>query len=539
MAQNIEATEVLAQRLTPAVKKVIDEGSEDRKIEVILEFDEYQVYRRSRIRRAIRRLGGRVLRELPLINALAVELPASGLREFVPKYQPRMVWSDQKVKSCLNVAVPSIHADLAHKAGLTGQRVTVAVIDTGIDPHPDLTTPKNRIIGWKDMVNDKHRPYDDNGHGTHVAGIIAGNGGQSGGKYQGVAPDAKLVGVKVLDDEGSGNISQVVAAVDWVIRNKRRYNIRVLNLSLGAHAEKGYQEDPISRIAEEAWKRGIVVCAAAGNEGPKYETINTPGINPSIITVGNINDRDTIPRPDDKLADTSSRGPTIDELLKPDILAPGTNIVSLKPGGGYISYSGTSMATPMVSGASAILLQQNPRLTPLEVKEILLSGAEDRGYSLDEQGKGYLDLTDPLKIKEKIVPVKAAVIDPVSVRQRVMQGLLQILHNFFSKGKKPNLKEMLPILIMALNPAGDFSVTEQPNPLVSFLSNPDLINKVKPLLSIFGGAKGSDMLTFLLNTLSSGGQSGNTAKLVGSNLNPITGLIQTMSTWLRGSGLPI
>lgn len=489
--------ETLADKLTPAVKDIIRSAKRpEEKVEVIIEYDSRRDYRRSRIRRAIRESGGIVRREFPLINAMAVEIPVSGLQTLLPEKIKR-VWSDIKIKPCLNVAVPAIHGDMAHQSGYTGQGTTVAVIDTGIDQHVDLTTPKNRIVGWKDFVNQKKDPYDDNGHGTHVAGIIAGNGTQSGGKYVGVAPEAKLVGIKVLDQEGSGSISNVLSGVDWVIRSRRRYKIDVINLSLGGPAEQGYQDDPMSRMVEEAWQRGIVVCAAAGNEGPKYETINTPGIAPSIITVGNMDDRDTPRRQDDQLEDSSSRGPTVDNLIKPDILAPGTNIVSLKAGGGYISHTGTSMATPMVSGAVALIHQQKPGLTPAQIKNILLANAEDRGYKEDMQGKGYLDLLKPLDLREGEEPSQGV---KKEQKMAMIKALLNFLPQLAEKGKKADPRVLMTMLVKSLG----------------------LCDEKKQQTEKEVDSKGlSSFLSFL-------------------NLTPGTllGLISSFSSWLKIPGLP-
>jgi len=289
-------------------------------------------------------------------------------------------------------AVSAINAPAAWAAGYTGKGITVAVVDTGIYPHPDLTEPANRIIGFKDFVNKKTSPYDDCGHGTHVAGIIAGNGGKSNGQYKGVAPEANLVGVKDLDNTG-GRSSDVIAGIQWVVQNKATYNIKVINLSLGAPATQSYATDPLSQAAGAAWDAGLVVVAAAGNNGPAAGTINTPGINAHIITVGAVDDRGTVDTKDDVIAGFSSRGPTIDGLTKPDLVAPGVNITSLasetsylpkknsgpggKPGKAaqaepqekpaqttitnyYVTMSGTSMATPMVAGTAALILEKNP-----------------------------------------------------------------------------------------------------------------------------------------------------------------------------------
>jgi len=271
----------------------------------------------------------------------------------------------------------------------------------------------------------KTSPYDDCGHGTHVAGIIAGNGKMSNGQYKGVAPEANLVGVKVLDNTGGGRSSDVIAGIQWVVQNKATYNIKVINLSLGAPATQSYATDPLSQAAEAAWDAGLVVVAAAGNNGPEPGTINTPGINAHIITVGAVDDRGTVDTGDDVIAGFSSRGPTIDGLTKPDLVAPGVNITSLaadtsylpkknsgsrgKPGKAlqaitqskpqqttifdyYVTMSGTSMATPMAAGTAALLLEQNPNWTPDEVKKQMMGTAVDMGFAPNEQGAGEVHL---------------------------------------------------------------------------------------------------------------------------------------------------
>jgi serine protease AprX len=284
------------------------------------------------------------------------------------------------------VASPTVQAPPLWNAGFTGKGIVVAVVDTGIYEHPDLA---GRIVAFKDLVNQQIRPYDDNGHGTHVAGDIASNGSQSNFLYRGPAPEAGLVGVKVLDKNGSGLLSTVIDGIQWCIDNRETTGIRVLNLSLGSPATESYTGDPLCQAVEKAWDSGIVVCAAAGNEGPEPRTISSPGIHPGIITVGAMNDMNTTSSGDDRVADFSSRGPTIDDLTKPDVLAPGVNIISLRAPGStldkqnkqsrvgtwYSSLSGTSMATPVCAGVVAQLLQANGSLTPDRVKARLVETA--------------------------------------------------------------------------------------------------------------------------------------------------------------------
>ena len=346
----------------------------------------------DQITRLVESTQGQIHREFKSMPALAVEVKGSSLEELARNRFIKRIWHDAPVRTALDVAVPTSGGSQAQEQGFTGKGIVVAVIDTGIYPHPDLTTPTNRILAWKDFINGSLSPYDDNGHGTHVAGIIAGNGQVSKGQYRGMAPEAKLVGIKVMNADGVGDTSTLIAAIEWCIANLSSLNIRVINLSLGSTAQESYRNDPLCRVATTAWRNGILVCAAAGNEGPEAGTINSPGISPWVITVGNIDDQQTLVSDDDRLNPTSSRGPTIDQLQKPDLIAPGTNITSLSNQGGYRSLSGTSMAAPMVAGAAAQILQKMPTAKPDQLKKILQRSALDRGLGPDLQGAGELNL---------------------------------------------------------------------------------------------------------------------------------------------------
>jgi len=312
----------------------------------------------------------------------------------------KKIHSDREMRALLDVARPSVNADLPTIQNVTGKGVTIAIVDTGIYPHKDLT---GRIKGFQDLTGSKNSPYDDNGHGTHCAGDAAGDGAASNGKYKGLAPKSEVVGVKVLNKTGSGSLSNVMAGVQWCIDNQKRYDIDIMSMSLGGQAVGPTTEDPMVKIVEKAWDKGIVVLVAAGNEGPDAHTISSPGISPKVITVGAMDDKNTYSRRDDQVAPFSSRGPTIDGVSKPDILAPGVNIVSLRSpnsyldkrlkesrvGTEYLAMSGTSMATPICAGMAALILETHPELSPDQVKERLLNTAEDWKLPADTQGKGY------------------------------------------------------------------------------------------------------------------------------------------------------
>lgn len=190
-------------------------------------------------------------------------------------------------------------------------------------------------MAFRDFVNNRQSPYDDHGHGTFVAGVAAGNGYSSGGKYRGIAPEANIIGVKVMDKDGSGNSSDIVAGMQWVVDHQQEYNVRIMSLSLGAKPSNS-RFDPLAAAVEAVWKKGIVVVAAAGNSGPKQNTIATPGISPMILTVGAVDDKRTPDYKDDVIADFSSRGPVNGRQVKPDLVAPGVNITAAKTDKSYV-----------------------------------------------------------------------------------------------------------------------------------------------------------------------------------------------------------
>lgn len=265
--------------------------------------------------------------------------------------------------------------------------VVIAVLDTGIDAsHVDLDGGK--VIGWYDVINGKTSPYDDQGHGTHVASIAAGTG-EGNSAYRGVAPGAALVGIKVLNSSGSGTTSGIISGIDWMIQNKNTYGIRIGNMSLGSSGSSD-GTDSLSQAVNNAVSNGIIMAVAAGNSGPAKYTIGSPAAAANAITVGALYD------PGEKgwvLAEFSSRGPTADGRIKPDITTPGRNITAAKAGSinGYVTYSGTSMATPFMAGVIALMLDANYSLTDSQVKDMLYSSTnvKDFGPSGKDIDFGY------------------------------------------------------------------------------------------------------------------------------------------------------
>jgi serine protease AprX len=380
----------------------------------------------------VTRLGGKLGRRLEFINGQVAEIPNGKLRNLADHPAvARVIW-DRPIEGEMNrVAVTVGARAIQYGLGYTGAGIGVAVIDSGITSwHDDLTyngssslvKTKNgqRVAAFVDFVNNHTAPYDDNGHGTHVSGIIAGNGYDTFGARAGIAPSAHLVSLKVLNREGRGVISDVIAALDWAVANKALHNIRVVNLSVGAAVTESYTTDPLTLAAKRAVDAGIVVVTAAGNLGKnslgqtQYGGITAPGNAPWVLTVGASSHEGTVARYDDKMGGYSSRGPSaVDFQAKPDLVAPGTGVVSLSSSSSlmyvtkaayllkgtfysstkpYLSLTGTSMSAPVVAGSVALMLQANPSLTPNLVKAILQYTAQEyKGYNALTQGAGFLN----------------------------------------------------------------------------------------------------------------------------------------------------
>ena len=319
-----------------------------------------------------------------LIPVLA-NLPNVVMVESQPEVHPLLDTSAKSVRARESI---SYSPNTAWELGYTGKGLVIAVLDTGVDDEHEFL--KGKFVAGFDCsgtVSGSDRetnPDDLDGHGTHVASIIMGTGG-SRETYKGVAPDAKLVDVKVMRDVGKTFSGQLIRGIEWVIENKNKYNITIINLSIGSDVEDPDGTSASSLAANEAVENGLVVIAAAGNEGPDAQTLTAPGVAEKVICVTALDDMNTINRGDDIIASYSSRGPRGDGAKKPDIAAPGSNIIGAKAAiygdasNEIIMMSGTSMAAPHVSGVAALILQASPDLSPLEVKQNLLNTTEDKG----------------------------------------------------------------------------------------------------------------------------------------------------------------
>ncbi|HZU22699.1 MAG TPA: S8 family serine peptidase, partial [Terriglobales bacterium] len=289
--------------------------------------------------------GGKLLSEIPIVNNVVALVNGTGLLNL--SNDPTVVYisKDRQLSTLLSNAAPAINAQAAWNAGYTGAGVGVALIDSGVNSHKDLTSSgflgltTSRIVYSQDFVPGTWSAADQYGHGTHIAGLIAGNGASSTGSaytrtFKGIAPGANIVNLRVLDANGAGTDSQLISALMTAIALKSTYNIRVINLSLGRPVYESYRLDPVCQAVEMAWKKGIVVVVAAGNNGryqptAGYGTITSPGNDPYVITVGAMKPMGTPDRTDDLIASYSSKGPTaVDHIVKPDLVAPGNLLVS-------------------------------------------------------------------------------------------------------------------------------------------------------------------------------------------------------------------
>ena len=376
---------------------------------------------------------GTVTSRLTIIHAVGATIPADAVakieaEEGVIRVSPNAtakidgsVDPKSKIKTPVTDYPDVTGADAVWKKGINGKGITVAVVDTGIAPIDGLTQDINgrskHIAGWVDFVDKRRSPIDPNGHGTHIAGIIANTEKGADKEWNGTAPGARLVGVRVLDETGAGTYEHIIQGIQWVVDRKDKLNIRVMNLSLNGDVYSPYWADPLDQAVMAAWANGITVVVAAGNKGPSPMSIGVPANTPYVITVGAFTDHYT-PNDwtDDYIASFSAAGPTLDGFVKPDIVAPGGHIVSTMKassniaknheanwvGKQYFSMAGTSQSAAVVSGIAALVLSKNPFLTPDEVKYRIMSTGftwvdsttGDASYSIWQQGSGRVNAYD-------------------------------------------------------------------------------------------------------------------------------------------------
>jgi serine protease AprX len=411
-------------------------------------------------------LGGSLLSLVPIVNGLVAALDGNAIQKLSNQSNVVYISPDRPLSLMADTPGPAVNAAAAWNANFTGSGIGVALIDSGVNAHLDLNNTgqntSSRIVFNQSFLSTKSAS-DQYGHGTHIAGLIAGNGSSSTGSqysktFKGIAPGAKIVNLRVLDANGTGTDSAVIAAIQEAIALKSVYNVRIINLSLGRPVYESYKHDPLCQAVEQAWKAGIVVVVAAGNDGRYlptggYGTITSPGNDPYALTVGAMKTMDTASRSDDEIASYSSKGPTyIDRVAKPDVVAPGNLLVSTElsgvtletaepdnlvpfnfyvyggsssPSNSYFTLSGTSMATGVVSGMVADLLQAHPTLTPDQVKARLMKTASKTFPSSSSvydpsTGNTYVSYYDVFTIGAGYVDLAAALASTDTARGNAM-----------------------------------------------------------------------------------------------------------------------
>lgn len=350
---------------------------------------------------------------LPMISSYVIEILEQDLPRLAGIKGVVKVEQDAHLTAQMDQARHNIQSGWKYNESNKGKDVTVAVLDTGIFPHNDFTFNGNRIIDFHDFVGNKVDAYDDNGHGTHVAGIIAADGYESKGRYAGIAPLCNIVALKVLAEDGSGNISDVLAGIQWVLDHHEKLGIKVINLSVGMEDIEG-EDCTLVKAIDVAWDTGLVVVCAAGNNGPESRTITTPGVSRKVITVGSSDDGEKVHIQGDVVMNYSSRGPTKNCIRKPDIVAPGSNIIScnIKIGSpekplranelaGYVKKSGTSMATPIVAGLMARVLSDYPNSINKDLKLALKYSSLNLNTEWEKQGWGLVNVKKLYEYLEK------------------------------------------------------------------------------------------------------------------------------------------
>ena len=439
------------ERISPDLRDALNGGGSSQRISVILQGEDLK---NTALLNFLKESGARVGGNFAGLGAQFVEMPLSAVRRLSELRGVSYVSLDGETKSLDGHLSTTTGKDeieteqIVTRSGVVevrsvdGKGVGIAILDSGIyAAHKSFLdrTGKSRVVFSRDFTGEG-RTDDPYGHGTHVAGIAAGNGQIANGAYEGVAPDANIINLRVLNSQGTGTVSGLLAALDWLLANRTLYNIRVANLSLGTAAINSYRNDPVCRAVRRLVDAGVVVAVAAGNDGKDasgrkiYGAIHAPGDEPSAITVGASNTFGTNTRSDDVVATYSSRGPTrgfwtdllgvrhYDNLVKPDVVAPGNKLISAEsesnllvgknpsldrnvsasPDSEMMTLSGTSVSTPVVAGTAALMLQVNPLLTPNLVKVLLMYTAQQlRGFNAFEQGAGQLNIAGAVTLAER------------------------------------------------------------------------------------------------------------------------------------------
>lgn len=395
-------------KLDPIIKLKLSD-SKDRIIPAVVTL---KVPLSNRLKTSIAKNRGKIKYEYEFINSFSGSFTPGGIDRMSELPEVLFISYDRKANICRESLQSKIGVDVKNPYPLTGKGVTAAIIDTGVYPHADLVRPGRAIVFFKDFINSSALPYDDNGHGTHISGVIAGSGASSGGETRGIAPGTKLIMLKAFNSVGEGSFSDILAAMKWVADNSKKYAIRIVCLPFGADAIVPQRSDPLCRAAKALYDMGVVAVASSGNKGPGIGTVTTPGIEPSIITVGCC---DTTESSIKKwmVPDFSSRGFKSGGALKPELIAPGVNIESLSSNRGYVpspggrsanpdienpytQMSGSSVSAAAVAGCIALIMERSPGISGKDLRGMLKISCRTLNEGAPSQGWGAINLNEIL-----------------------------------------------------------------------------------------------------------------------------------------------
>lgn len=395
---------IFSKKLDPILKLKLKERK-DNIIPVIVSLKEPLS---NKLKNSISKNRGKLKYEYKHILSAALQISPEGVDKLSEMPEIGFISYDRKAEICMDRAAGAVGVNSSSTYNLSGRNVNIAIIDTGAYPHGDLMRPFRVVTHFKDFINSHMEPYDDNGHGTHICGIIAGSGSLSGGKYKGIAQNSRLIMLKAFNSVGAGSFSDIIAAIDWTLENMEKYKIRILCLPFGADAIVPSYKDPLCIACEAACRSGIVVIAASGNKGSSQGSITTPGISPLVITVGCCESQD-LNKGKWKIPDFSGRGGKIESEMKPDFIAPGVNITSTSsdicyiPGDSrdsflkplerpYCSMTGTSQSTAIAVGCISLIMEKMPDLSGKDLKGLLKLSCQTLNEPKASQGSGVLNM---------------------------------------------------------------------------------------------------------------------------------------------------
>ncbi|SEG01172.1 Subtilase family protein [Caloramator fervidus] len=384
------------KKIDPYIKNFLSINLKN-KIPILISFKDDS----KKIKGKITSLGGKIKWEYENIKAVSCELSPLSI-DYISEYpEVSFICFDYKGNLCLKEAEKIMGINYPRLFKLTGKNIGIGIVDTGVYPHPDLTIKRNAITYFKDLINGIEKPYDDNGHGTFLSGCIAASKYSS--NLEGIAPDSNIIMIKAFDSCGKGFLSDVVKAIDILINIASSYNIRIINLPFEFNINI---KNPLEDIIKVAISKNICIVAPSGNSGPYNFSINCPGNIEEVITVGGAEGQE---RKNCKICSFSGKGPLLNKTQKPDVVAPASNVVSLatdplytpgkpsKMSNLYTIKSGTSIASALISGALAIILEKNPDLTPKDLKSIICLSTISLGENKFSQGKGLFIFDKILK----------------------------------------------------------------------------------------------------------------------------------------------